>query len=47
MVRFLNYQHFFDFKISTPMLKNEKLKKLCIRHHKRNKVEAVTQCICI
>jgi len=33
MVRFLNYQHFFDFKISTPMLKNEKLKKLCIRHH--------------
>jgi len=35
MVRFLNYQHFFDFKIST-MLKNEKLKKLRIRHHKNN-----------
>jgi len=36
MVRFLNYQHFFDFKISIPMLKNEKLKKLCIRHHTNN-----------
>jgi hypothetical protein len=36
MVRFLNYQHFFDFKISTPILKNEKLKKLRIRHHKNN-----------
>jgi len=33
MARILNYQHFFYFKISTPMLKNEKLKKLCIRHH--------------
>ena len=36
MERILNYQHFFDFKISTPMLKNEKLKKLCIRHHTNN-----------
>jgi len=33
MVRILNYQHFFDFEISTPMLKNENIKKLCIRHH--------------
>ncbi len=33
MARILNYQHFFYFKISTTMLKNEKIKKLCIRHH--------------
>ena len=33
MARILNYQHFFYFEISTPILKYEKIKKLCICHH--------------
>jgi len=45
MVRFLNFQHFFDFKISNPMLKNEKLKMLCIRHHTNNIF--LSKCLCL